>query len=556
MRLKLAKKIENESPAIAEILLSKSTFKYSTPLSFKQRVGWLRYELPSSLAPKHYLLYSVLFGLPFSFTLSTNPDISFLDLLIHPSFLVAAIVSPLFVWSVFAAIVLITAGSVYLLNPREFMNLYVYPDVLRIKDDMLELRWNQHLFFKQLRIPWNWLSSVRVRDYLHTGVIPMKILELELSEIPALYHEWKLLQKISRDGAYFLDPSTNSLPRPFALGGVRLPIPLFAFAADAESLIQFIQKKCAPGVVESGTLNALGAENENEANLETFTTMWLAELNSNTATDLQRLLPSGTQLQDGAFTLNGVLGTGGLSIVYEGRQGDSPIAIKEILCNFGGTKRSVEQNLRHVLNEVCILRRLDHPNVVNYRACFVEGNKLYIVMDLVRGVNLRDYIESHPQLEEAELLDLAKQCCSVLEYLHSQSRPIIHRDFTPDNLMLADGTVKLIDFNIAQSAITSSSSTVMGKHSFMAPEQFCGESSISSDLYQLGRTLCFLATARDPEPLSPCNLTERSDLSNQFKDLVLKLTEREPARRFSSARDVMESLSRFTNETNVHMEVA
>jgi len=160
---------------------------------------------------------------------------------------------------------------------------------------------------------------------------------------------------------------------------------------------------------------------------------------------------------------------------------------------------------------------------------------------LIEGINLRTYIEQQPHpLPQAQLIDFAKQCCSVLHYLHSQRQPVIHRDFTPDNLMLSDGKLTLVDFNIAQSATSLSSKTIMGKHCFMAPEQFCGESNVSTDLYQLGTTLFFLATGTDPEPLTQCDLrAKRPDLSEEFCAVISKLTERNPAQRFQSASEVI-----------------
>lgn len=169
-----------------------------------------------------------------------------------------------------------------------------------------------------------------------------------------------------------------------------------------------------------------------------------------------------------------------------------------------------------------------------------------MVMDLVEGANLRVYVNNVPPLKEEVLIDLALQCCSILDYLHSQAEPILHRDFTPDNLMITRGAIKLIDFSIAQSAVTSASPTVMGKHCFMAPEQFCGESSKSTDLYQLGSTLYYLASATDPEPLMPCDLgVNRKDLSNEFLGIVRRLTDRHPSKRFTSAGDVANLLSRI-----------
>ncbi len=281
-------------------------------------------------------------------------------------------------------------------------------------------------------------------------------------------------------------------------------------------------------------------------NLESFTAMWLADLNSAQPQCLTRQLSPGTSLRGGAYTVTGIMGHGGFSVVYDAREGtgdQNRVAIKEIVCNFGGTMRSVEKNLRQMLHEASVLSRLDHPHIVKFEQCFAEGNRLYIVMEALTGQNLRQYVLSQPRLGEEQLVDMAQQCGSILDYLHSRPEPIIHRDFTPDNLMFSNGVIKLLDFNIAQSTITSASSTVVGKHCFMAPEQFCGEYTIAGDLYQLGATLCFLATGEDPEPLGPCDIrSTRPDLSGDFHQLIRTLTDRTPSNRPVSAHDVLQMM--------------
>jgi len=550
-----------ERKALEEIVLSKSTFDASMQMPLMQRVAWLRYELPSSMSLRQILPMVAPFILlqPFCF-LSLFPGESIFEVLTHPDFLLMLLSGSL-VCCLVPMIAVCAATLIFLLNPKEFLNLWVFPDLIRIRDDLLELRWTKTTEvterrnvlmgllmrkkpLRRIRIPWHWIASVRLRDYLYLGVMPQKVLEIELAEIPTDYSEWTLLSKASRDGTYFFDPTTKKMARKFALGGIRLPLPLFGFSSDVNVLLEHIKRKCGAAVLSDELLAA-----DNSSQIESYTCLWLEELNSKSAPDLQRQLPIGSKLQDGAYTIASVLGSGGLSVVYLANEArtddagspDSEVAIKEILCNFGGTKRSVEINLKQILSEVSMLRKLDHQNIVRYKTSFAEGSRLYIVMDLVKGCNLRQYAQSNPPLNEQELLDYARQCCSILDYLHCQSPPILHRDFTPDNLMVSGGVLKLVDFNISQATITNSSRTVMGKHCFMAPEQFCGESSAASDLYQLGTTLFFIATGTDPEPLTPCDLHAlRPDLTSELHCLVRKLTDRDPGKRFASAKEVIE----------------
>lgn len=537
---------------LAEIVFSKTTFGYATPLPLAKRIAWLRYELPSSTAPKR-VLAKMWFLIPLLGSTSlVSAGLSFPQIMIHPLFLFNYAISVLTAWCAMAALVL-AVSFVWLVNPREFLNLFVFPDSLKVRKGQLELCWSKRKRggaiggpgvggADAVTIPFSWISSVRARDYLYMGVIPTKVLEIELSRIPSSRNEWKRINDVGRDGTYFFDPKTNRLAKKFGLAGIRLPLPLFGFSSDIQKLVSLLERHCGKQVIDESAYI-----DQQTSPIENFTTLWLEELNSNNSTNLNRQLPIGTQLQDGMFTITQVLGTGGLSVVYEATQRDGKLtAVKEIICNFGGTKGSVEKNLRQILNEVCLLKSLEHPNIVRFHSFFAEGSKLYIVMDLIEGINLRALIAQQDRSlpNEAQLIDWAQQCCSVLQYLHTRPQQIIHRDFTPDNLMLSGNKLTLVDFNIAQSATGQSSKTVMGKHCFMAPEQFCGESNVSTDLYQLGTTLFFLATGTDPEPLTPCDTgAKRSDLSQEFCAVIRKLTDRDPAKRFESAEEVVAALS-------------
>jgi serine/threonine protein kinase len=116
--------------------------------------------------------------------------------------------------------------------------------------------------------------------------------------------------------------------------------------------------------------------------------------------------------------------------------------------------------------------------------------------------------------------------CKILHCLHKQDRPIIHRDFSPENLILTkSGKLCLIDFNVAQFWEGQASKTIVGKKSYVPPEQLRGETVPASDLYALGATLYFISTGKDPEPIStahPRSLNQ--NLSDSFDSLVSFLT--------------------------------
>jgi serine/threonine protein kinase len=90
-----------------------------------------------------------------------------------------------------------------------------------------------------------------------------------------------------------------------------------------------------------------------------------------------------------------------------------------------------------------------------------------------------------------------------LSYLHSMEPVVIHRDLTPDNLICSEqGRIFLIDFGAANDAIGTATGTMVGKQSYISPEQFRGKAVAASDIYAFGGTLHFLLTGKDPIPLS------------------------------------------------------
>lgn len=128
-------------------------------------------------------------------------------------------------------------------------------------------------------------------------------------------------------------------------------------------------------------------------------------------------------------------------------------------------------------------------------------------------------------LADATVRSLLPQLIDILVYLSTQAPPIVHRDFTPDNLILSqEGRVTLIDFTIA-TPISESSQDPAGKQAYMSIEQFRGKPELASDLYSMGATLHFLLTGCDPEPISVSHPRIINELvSYELDQLVAELT--------------------------------
>ncbi|MBZ0189039.1 MAG: protein kinase, partial [Candidatus Obscuribacterales bacterium] len=135
----------------------------------------------------------------------------------------------------------------------------------------------------------------------------------------------------------------------------------------------------------------------------------------------------------------------------------------------------------------------------------------------------------------------------VLDYLHGQSPPIIHRDFTPDNLILEpDGNVKLIDFSVAQKIENDITGSVVGKANYIAPEQFRGKPTIQSDIYSLGATCYYLLTGTIPDPISRLRpQAVKPEISSDVDAIIASCTHLDPEKRYKSVSDLRADITRL-----------
>ncbi len=215
--------------------------------------------------------------------------------------------------------------------------------------------------------------------------------------------------------------------------------------------------------------------------------------------------------------------------------------------------RSVEE----LQKEARILQNLDHPRVVKLLDFFVEDYRGYLVMEHIKGPSLRRHVEENGKCSMQEAIQIGLQMCDILIYLHKQQPAVVHRDFTPENLILDENkTLKLIDFNVAKVSEDTVTATVVGKHAYLPPEQFRGKARPESDIYALGCTLHFLLTGIDPEPLSVSHPRELSpDVSSELDLIVSTCTSIEFKNRYASAADALMALTNCLGNENTEKEV-
>ncbi len=209
----------------------------------------------------------------------------------------------------------------------------------------------------------------------------------------------------------------------------------------------------------------------------------------------------------GRYRITRFLAGGGMGLVYiaqDQRLADRPCAIKEIFDRFTNPEERTRA-IEYFHREADTLSQLKHPAIPAIVDRFGEGNCHYLVMDFIEGTNLEDELATQGgSLPESRVIEIARELCDVLSYLHDFHPPIIYRDMKPGNVILTpDGRVVVIDFGIARIFTPQGKATLIGTPGFAPPEQYTGSVDERSDIYSLAATLHYLLTGRDPEKNPP-----------------------------------------------------
>jgi tRNA A-37 threonylcarbamoyl transferase component Bud32 len=278
-----------------------------------------------------------------------------------------------------------------------------------------------------------------------------------------------------------------------------------------------------------------------------YTELWMQALSAPPKRERLAPLAPGTLLQEGRFKVDSQLGVGGQGTAYLAfsTDDDSEVVLKEFILPVYVDMKVRRQALERMQNEVAMLSRLDNERIVRLHDFFVEDHRGYLVLERIDGLSLRQIVTAEGCLTEDKVRDLAVQMCLILKYLQSLTPPVVHRDFTPDNLILGkDGVLKLVDFNVAQQSEETATATVVGKHSYLPPEQFRGKPTPQSDLYAMGATIYYLLVGEDPEPITSSHpILKNENISGKLDEIVAKATELDLKKRFQSALEVESALT-------------
>lgn len=263
------------------------------------------------------------------------------------------------------------------------------------------------------------------------------------------------------------------------------------------------------------------------------------------------------------YEILGLIGSGGMADVYKARDSklNRLVAVKVLRQEFRMDKTFVGKFQK----EAQAAAGLSHPNIVSVYDVGEDENANFIVMELVEGITLKDYIKRKKKLSVREATSIAIQVSLGLEAAHKCG--LVHRDVKPQNIMIStDGKVKLSDFGIARAASSNTiSSNVMGSVHYSSPEQVRGGfANAQSDIYSLGVTLYEMVTGRVPfdgdtsvaiaikhlqEEIVPPNKYAQ-DLPYSLNQIILKCTQKSVDRRYANMAELIMDLKRSLVDPN------
>ena len=274
------------------------------------------------------------------------------------------------------------------------------------------------------------------------------------------------------------------------------------------------------------------------------------------------------KMLDNRYELLEVIGSGGMAVVYKARchRLNRLVAVKIL-------RRELVEDAdfrRRFRDESQAVAMLSHPNIVSVYDVSRTGELEYIVMELIDGITLKQYMEKRGQLNWRECLHFITQIMRGLSHAHS--RGIVHRDIKPQNIMvLRDGSVKITDFGIAclSDATTTLTQEALGSVHYISPEQARGERvTARSDIYSSGVVLYEMLTSRLPFegdsavavalqhlssiPLSPREINP--DIPEALELICVKAMSADASRRYQSAEEMIAALEEFRKNPDVKVD--
>ena len=265
------------------------------------------------------------------------------------------------------------------------------------------------------------------------------------------------------------------------------------------------------------------------------------------------------RILDDRYEIIELIGSGGMANVYK--------ALCHRLNRYDAVKIMRDETAantelrRRFRAESQAVAMLSHPNIVSVYDVSHSDDVEYIVMELIDGITLKQYLQKKSVLEPSEVLDFSIQIAKALEHAHSKG--IIHRDIKPQNIMLLkDGMIKVADFGIAslESDIEENNGETVGSVHYIAPEQARGQApDARSDIYSLGIVMYEMLTGKLPyigtsdvevavkhmntDPVSPRELVP--DIPEELERICLKAMNSDIDKRYQTASELLTDLEQY-----------
>ena len=274
------------------------------------------------------------------------------------------------------------------------------------------------------------------------------------------------------------------------------------------------------------------------------------------------------KMLDNRYEILERIGTGGMAVVYKAKchRLNRLVALKILKSDL-----AQDEDFRRRFNaESQAVAQLSHPNIVSVYDVSRGGDTEYIVMELIDGITLKQYMEKRGQLNWRESLHFITQIMRGLSHAHS--RGIVHRDIKPQNVMvLRDGSVKVADFGIAclENSAQTLTQEALGSVHYISPEQARGErTDARSDIYSSGVVMYEMLTGRLPfegdsavsvaiQHLSSVPLAPRAlkpEIPAQLELICMKAMTPDLRRRYASADAMIADLEDFRKNPNINLD--
>lgn len=269
------------------------------------------------------------------------------------------------------------------------------------------------------------------------------------------------------------------------------------------------------------------------------------------------------QAFDGRYKIEKTIGIGGMAVVFEATdlQTGKKVAVKMLK----ETNSQDTSAIKRFVTESKAIAMLNHPNIVKIYDISVKGENKYIVMELIKGITLKEYITQKGKLDWRETAIFVEQILSALDHAHNQG--VIHRDIKPQNIMLLEGgVVKVTDFGIAKipkGETLTMADKAIGTVYYLSPEQATSKKIDNrADIYAVGIMMYQMVTGKLPfvaespiaviykqlneEAVRPSRIVPTIPIG--FEQIIMTAIEKNPDDRYGTAAQMLRQLKRIEND--------